>query len=92
MESLSESNNRSALAASVAAVRVAEIMKAGQRDDIAALPVHQKLVASHDAMMSSVSHLAINCHRTSGRLYGEKPPAQVHRLRSMLGVRGAIAG
>lgn len=53
----------------IAAARVTEVVKAGQRADFDALPLQFKLAASHEALLCSVSAIAINCRRTAGRLF-----------------------
>lgn len=63
MESLSESKHRAWLAGA----HVIEAIKAVQRDDFDALPVHWKLAAGHDVLSSSVSGLAITA-RISGQI------------------------
>ncbi|GAA2871770.1 hypothetical protein GGQ99_000985 [Aminobacter niigataensis] len=83
-----ESPIEHARAARFAAARVAEAMQDILRAEASALPVHWKLAAGHDALMSSVSHLAMNCHRTSTRLF-TGAPFRVNRLRSLSGAHGA---
>ncbi len=56
--------------ARLAAQRVTNTMVEGHRAEFDALPLQMKLAISHEALECSVSHLAINRHRTSGRLFG----------------------
>lgn len=65
--------------AQLAARRFAEQVRQGLADDFDALPLSWKLAASHEALLCSVSHAAINCHHTSTKLFSGAP-FRVNRL------------
>jgi len=67
-------------AAEIAGRKVAEQVKHGLAEDYDVLPLRWKLAASHEALMCSVSHDALNCYRTSTKLFGGQP-FRVNRLR-----------